>query len=824
MQELTVIPCLHMGRERPDFDRDALHLQHRRRWLECDHPEQPYGPVVCSRMGCAPTCRGYEADESRRSEVLGVPPLTTRRLELPHPRAFNASIYRDHITGDTLLAYRDQQATSRIFIARLDDDMRPGSVTEVKLDHPRCALSQEDPRLFAFDSRFIGLSFTGVEECSFEYHPSKIKANVLYTLLDPESLQPKELYDPNGLYPLTVAAPEVPDRATWEKNWQFFVCDGRLYFIYSIKPHIVYEVLGEKIVHTYSTETPHAWAGGHLRGGAPPVRVGDRYYHWFHGRVGNYDETVYNTGVYTFAARPPFEVLEMTRHPVQWADPASRPGPGAAVVFVGGAILEDSAYDKEPEWLISQGVNDQEVHLLTYSAGDIELAMHKPKCQSELKTAPVYVLYCEELPDRKDRIAGHLKARGIKPDRIHWWRSFHGRTWGIGTNKVYKEGTGSGESPINAGQVGLILGHYTLWQHLHAIGCEEAIILEDDAVLCEDFDQRYDEITTSLPADAQLCYIGHLGDVVPKIKDVLPGNLARLTFVPWGTHGYMLRKSALPVLLERMAKAQNPVDSQIWYECLEGGHLKWYSAVETLVSQLSAQGIQPTTLSGFNEWGIHPEPLRSLLNACDDLPGWCVLEKRRLISSLVYREKPRVVVEIGVFGGSSLIPMAHALRQNVRDQPEGADHRGMVYGIDPWDSTAADCYNDAGEKANAGWWESVNLLDVYVGLCQRLTNDNLWPFVSLLKGKAGDFAGRFYLIDILHIDGNHDRASVLHDVKNYVPCVKDGGYVIMDDTQWSDQDGPTVGPALKLIEAMGGRCVVDDPAMGGGVRIYRIWR
>jgi GR25 family glycosyltransferase involved in LPS biosynthesis len=811
VQELTVVPCVHEGVVRTDYDNAALHLQHRREWKECDHPSKPHGDVVCARSGCNPLCVAYEADESRRSEVLGVPPLTTRRMYLDHARAFNGSIYKDHITGDWLLAYRDQQANSRIFITRLDDQMRPGAVTAVELDHPRCALSQEDPRLFFVGDFRIGLSFTGVETCSPEYHPSKIKANVLFALLDPDSLQPR-----------TISAPEVPDRATWEKNWQFFTHDGRLYFIYSIKPHVVYEVheITGKILHSHITETPHAWAGGHLRGGAPPVRVGDRYYHWFHGRVGNYDETTYNTGVYTFAARPPFEVLEMTRAPVQWADPFTRVGQGAAVIFVGGAVHEPLGR----QWVISQGVNDRAIDVLTYSDRDIKDAMHKPKCKSELRTAPIYVLYCEEIPERRDRIAGHLKSRGIAAERIHWWRSIHGKTWGLMTNKVYKEGTGAGESPINSGQVGLILGHYTLWQHLHAIGCEEAIILEDDAVLCEDFDQRYDEITTHLPADAQLCYIGHLGDVQPKIKDVLPGNLARLSFVPWGTHGYMVRKSALPILLERMARAQNPVDSQIWYECLEGGHLKWYSAVETLVSQLSAQGIQPTTLSGFGEWQIHPEPLRSLLNACADLPGWCVLEKRRLLASLVYREKPKVIVEVGVFGGSSLIPMAHALRQNLRDQPEGADHRGMIYGIDPWDSTAAENYATAGEQQNSAWWANVNMLDIYVGLCQRVTNDNLWPFVSLLKGHSDDLAPNFDEIDILHIDGNHDRHSVRKDVQAYVPRVVDGGYVIMDDTQWSDQYGPTVETALRLIESMGGRCVVDAPGMGGGVRAYRIER
>ena len=61
------------------------------------------------------------------------------------------------------------------------------------------------------------------------------------------------------------------------------------------------------------------------------------------------------------------------------------------------------------------------------------------------------------------------------------------------------------------------------------------------------------------------------------------------------------------------------------------------------------------------------------------LEGWCSREKALNFIDLVLEVKPQVCVEIGVFGGSSLFPVASALK-----------HRGegIVIGIDPWDNSS----------------------------------------------------------------------------------------------------------------------------------------
>ena len=59
------------------------------------------------------------------------------------------------------------------------------------------------------------------------------------------------------------------------------------------------------------------------------------------------------------------------------------------------------------------------------------------------------------------------------------------------------------------------------------------------------------------------------------------------------------------------------------------------------------------------------------------LEGWCSEDKAGILIDLIVKYKPQVIVEVGVWGGKSLVPMANALRAN---------GSGKIYGIDPWDN------------------------------------------------------------------------------------------------------------------------------------------
>ena len=58
---------------------------------------------------------------------------------------------------------------------------------------------------------------------------------------------------------------------------------------------------------------------------------------------------------------------------------------------------------------------------------------------------------------------------------------------------------------------------------------------------------------------------------------------------------------------------------------------------------------------------------------------------------------------------------------------------------------------------------------------------------TLLHETAADAAPRFApaSIDLLHVDGNHSEASVRDDLQRYLPLVRPGGVVVVDDISWS---------------------------------------
>lgn len=230
-------------------------------------------------------------------------------------------------------------------------------------------------------------------------------------------------------------------------------------------------------------------------------------------------------------------------------------------------------------------------------------------------TIPVYVVGCEELPARKRSCLDHLRSVGVDPI---WWRSIHGKTWGIETVKEFDPG-----QRISPGHVGLLLGHWTLWNHLHSSAVwsrpgykwvggdaftpeDVAIVFEDDVLLPErkefpefGFSEQFwaelhllikDELTPHFP-DWDFVFLGLAEPDGPRVWNKIserigpPGSrLCRLEW-PWGTHAYMIRRRALPILLDNMAVAERNIDQQLYKNVLSRGLLNWCAVLPSLVRQ-----------------------------------------------------------------------------------------------------------------------------------------------------------------------------------------------------------------------------------------------
>ena len=171
----------------------------------------------------------------------------------------------------------------------------------------------------------------------------------------------------------------------------------------------------------------------------------------------------------------------------------------------------------------------------------------------------------------------------------------------------------------------------------------------------------------------------------------------------------------------------------------------------------------------------------------NQLEGWCSQHKASVLMDLVIQEKLEVVVEIGVFGGKSLIPMACALKAN---------GKGKIFGIDPWDSHAS--IQGAINEANKSWWEELDHQMILRGLTKKIHQFALTDQIELIQSTS-EAAPLIQGIQMLHVDGNHSDETSYLDVTKWVPLMKSGGWIIFDDIDWYENGMNTTSRAIEWL-------------------------
>lgn len=170
--------------------------------------------------------------------------------------------------------------------------------------------------------------------------------------------------------------------------------------------------------------------------------------------------------------------------------------------------------------------------------------------------------------------------------------------------------------------------------------------------------------------------------------------------------------------------------------------------------------------------------------------GWCSFKKATKLVELILDKQPEICVEIGVFGGSSLIPQALTLKAN---------NKGMLYGIDPWSTEAALEHMQAEEHIK--WWKELDIESIYNHCVSNLTTYELNQFCTLVRDKAENAVTMFEdnSIDLLHIDGNHSEDLAYKDATLYLPKVKQGGIIFFDDIWWTEGNQVTTRKAITYL-------------------------
>lgn len=205
--------------------------------------------------------------------------------------------------------------------------------------------------------------------------------------------------------------------------------------------------------------------------------------------------------------------------------------------------------------------------------------------------------------------------------------------------------------------------------------------------------------------------------------------------------------------------------------------------------------------------GVPPSVLALIEASERQLEGWCYREKSLFIARLVLEERPLTCVEVGVYGGRSLIPCAAALRHL---------GQGRIWGVEGWSGALA--VRDPTTQLNDAWWGGLDFGPIKRGFLRFLAEHDLMREVGILEAPSTEVATLFPSIDYLHIDGSHARLAAAEDVLRYGRRVRPGGIILFDDAQWK-----TTTAARELLDEMA-ECVdiLHQPEAPGNIcAVYR---
>jgi hypothetical protein len=203
---------------------------------------------------------------------------------------------------------------------------------------------------------------------------------------------------------------------------------------------------------------------------------------------------------------------------------------------------------------------------------------------------------------------------------------------------------------------------------------------------------------------------------------------------------------------------------------------------------MMSEAAAPTLGSGLDE------NLRRDLEAVSasipvDNGGGASLLKVLLLAELIVAEELTRVVEIGVYRGRLFLPLGRLMARL---------GRGEMVGIDPYSAGAAVQRDVELQSIDLVRWPStIDWEAMYREVSDGIGRWKMGESARLIRKRGEEAAGLFAdaTIDLLHVDGNHDRAAVTRDVELYMPHLRNGGYLVMDDIAW-----PSVRPVYEELQ------------------------
>jgi predicted O-methyltransferase YrrM len=156
------------------------------------------------------------------------------------------------------------------------------------------------------------------------------------------------------------------------------------------------------------------------------------------------------------------------------------------------------------------------------------------------------------------------------------------------------------------------------------------------------------------------------------------------------------------------------------------------------------------------------------------LRGWHSAEESKLYNKFISGLKNGIIVEVGVFGGASLLGVISSCQKT----------NSHIYGIDPWEKIEIANGVPMPKDKKEIYRDSIK--DIRLNLEKIIKAENYSNNVTLIRDFSRNAVKKFKnkSVDIVFIDGDHAYNSVYEDLGLWLPKVKPGGIVWGDDFCW----------------------------------------
>ncbi|MBS1675768.1 MAG: class I SAM-dependent methyltransferase [Actinobacteria bacterium] len=182
--------------------------------------------------------------------------------------------------------------------------------------------------------------------------------------------------------------------------------------------------------------------------------------------------------------------------------------------------------------------------------------------------------------------------------------------------------------------------------------------------------------------------------------------------------------------------------------------------------------------------GLEPTLREDLAAVTELVPldegGGATALKVFLLAELILNRDLSRIVEIGVYRGRLFLPLARLMFWL---------QRGEMVGIDPWSAEAAVQHEAALPGIDlVEWPATIDWAGMHADVQRHIERLGIGERARLIPQRSEDvdLAAEFgdAPIDLLHIDGNHDREAVRQDLDRFLPYMREGSILVMDDIGW----------------------------------------